>query len=153
MSTLSTLLTRTPTVFRANVTSVPCYLIDGTSIITCDVPTSTPTSGEFAGMVLVIDGFPVRATITCEGTYVLTAEDIDSLETAGTATVQGVDGLAKTVTDETTTTVILDQVKRFVATSTFDRPGAGGHVSTACFCIEIEVTHAGSSCTQHDRIR
>lgn len=73
-----------------------------------------PATGEFAGKVVVTDDLAVRATISCEDTYVLTAADIDALTAFSTASVQAVGTYSEQVLDDDTATTSLDQVSEMV---------------------------------------
>lgn len=83
---------------------------DGHSNITCDVPITTPAIGDHAGAVLLSDDLTVRATVSCKGTYALTANDINALETSSMTSVQGSDTFNNTVHDNDSESVSLHQV-------------------------------------------
>lgn len=85
----------------------------------CDVPFSDATTQEenealaAAGKVLLASDVAVGESIVCRGTYVLTSDDIDALETMSTVSVSATDKFGKEVTDEATATTSLEQVRSF----------------------------------------
>lgn len=84
---------------------------------TCNVPHSNTTTEEEedagdSGRVLVAGDIAVGDWILCQGAYVLASEDIDALEVVSTASVWGLDQLGKEVSDSSTATTTLDQVRR-----------------------------------------
>lgn len=98
------------------VTPAPCRLPfifitkGGSSEITCNVPFAKPVADELAGGMVFAGELAVRATISCEATYVLTARDIDALEIVSTTSVQALDKFDEQVIDSTTSTTSLEQV-------------------------------------------
>lgn len=88
-------------------------LKDDTSDFTCDVPFSNTTTGadNDAQRMSLANDVSVGASIICTGTYVLTADDIDALETVSTASVWAMDPFDTEVTSSATATTSLDQVR------------------------------------------
>ncbi|CAM9171448.1 unnamed protein product, partial [Ectocarpus sp. 8 AP-2014] len=92
---------------------------------TCDVPFSDATTQEenealaAAGKVLLASDVAVGESIVCRGTYVLTSDDVDALETVSTVSVSAADKFGKEVTDEATATTSLEQVGSVAAKAAF----------------------------------
>lgn len=95
------------------------YLLTGdASDFTCNVPFSnTATEAEAEdeplaeGSVLLAGDVAVGESIFCQGTYVLTSDDIDALQTISTAAVWAADKFDKKITGSATATTSLDQVR------------------------------------------
>lgn len=75
---------------------------------------TTTEDGENAGSgrVLVGGDIAVGESISCEGSYVLTSDDIDALEVVGSASVWAFDMFGAEVTDSSAATTTLDQVRK-----------------------------------------
>lgn len=78
--------------------------------------------------MLLAGDVAVRESVVCQGTYVLTSDDIDALETISTASVWAADEFDKEVTDSATTMTSLDQV----------RPAGQGQKTSATVYTEDE---------------
>lgn len=109
-------------------------LKDDTSDFACDVPFSDTTTGadNDAQRMYLANDVAVGQSIVCTGTYVLTADDIDALQTVSTASAWAVDTFGTEVTSSATTTTSLDQVRSryidgrlFCVSSNGDSPPTG----------------------------
>lgn len=96
---------------------------------TCSVPFSNSTKEaeedpRAAGSMLLAGDVAVGESLVCQGTYVLTSDDIDALETTSVASVWASDIFNKEVTDSSTATTPLDQVRP---------PGPGQNATATVF--------------------
>lgn len=85
---------------------MPRFLGDGTSVLGCDAAFSVDRSAVVLSSPLILN-----AVVTCNGTHVLTAADVDNLERRSGGAVTAVDEYSTEVSAEAAVVVVFEQVR------------------------------------------